>query len=654
LEILGLLVCSQLFWISIGVVFSCVSPEALGEFREKLARSWHLVTLQARKRSESENDQERAGEMRDWLLGAVPVMVVQAIFRLAVDVFESDRAQLIMYAEPLLDKLMLIVHYEVSGFQLNVETARKARRRLFVRRVIQNPHVNQREHEKAHNDSQKVLNTRGPLVFGNQDALPLDDHQIELVMTARADGADSRAAKTGRSLVGCASEPGLGLPAIVNTGIALGATGQADMQLREGLQTWGGPVEDLSVERYDKLTRQGCEMLSRHLDDLEKTSDEHVGFLAMMSTSCFSQPSTSGGSKRTSDGDGENQDVDEEDLPKERRTVSIAERVEKFTPTGRLMERRKSCWKPHSSIILLTTRLSLGAEKREQEQAKMRRQEDDLREKIVSEALPPDLSVRELVTTWVSPQVQRLTHVEDKGHVLHKTAADAHRLRMTQSSPCFLPAAGKNAARGQAQRATDLGASVGSVGGGPSSKASAAATASPEDRSAKKPLLPRLGQANTSSGEGATAGFGRRRTAKKDEVSAAVHTLPHAVSASRALATVTVTGALAGGLHTSHAEYISLEPPQCLKSQKVIRRLEVQMETFHENSFGVYMKEYDIYMGGRKQHCDHALLQSKEAAYDKMMWDLVGPESRPLSFSQTFNKFFSTRSGDKTGNPPAM
>mmetsp|Transcript_6629 Transcript_6629/g.10641 ORF Transcript_6629/g.10641 Transcript_6629/m.10641 type:complete len:576 (-) Transcript_6629:148-1875(-) len=174
-------VVRALFWIIIGIVTKRVVADAIAELRRLLANSWSLVVCEVRRAAHDEATQ-------DWILQALPVILVQCIYRLMVDAFPDDRSQLIHYEEKLLDKIAHIVIYEVCGFQLNSRTCLEGRRKLFRKDLLENPFLNQHDTLKSQMRREALENRSSkpsPLIFGETDALPLEETQLEHVMLER-------------------------------------------------------------------------------------------------------------------------------------------------------------------------------------------------------------------------------------------------------------------------------------------------------------------------------------------------------------------------------------------------------------------------------------------------------------------------------------
>lgn len=204
-----------------------VSEKATVALHDQFARSWFIL----------------AGELgqkgRDELLDALPSVLVQAIYRLMVDCFPPEHAQLAQHAETLLEKLGAIVHYEVSGFRPSPSTLLALRRKLFRKPVLDHPHLDLLEARRVELRQQKLEGQRAqahPLAFGDiKTGQALEEMQLEHVMELREASAAGRG---GASIT---------LPPLV-------------------------PPE-LSVDRYAEIASHGEDMFFRHLEAIEDSEE---------------------------------------------------------------------------------------------------------------------------------------------------------------------------------------------------------------------------------------------------------------------------------------------------------------------------------------------------------------------------------------------
>lgn len=154
-----------------------------------MARSWHRLSIKAGEVCSGQSvDSSYYMDTRDEMLSALPTAIVQAVYRLLVDAFDEERAEVVKQAEPILDKLMLLMHYEASGFQMNVSTCRELRRKLFRRHVTEQPALDLQESLRLQQrrDQLERENTNGhiPLSFG-PSGVGMEELQIQSVLQNR-------------------------------------------------------------------------------------------------------------------------------------------------------------------------------------------------------------------------------------------------------------------------------------------------------------------------------------------------------------------------------------------------------------------------------------------------------------------------------------
>jgi len=568
-------VCKILFWISIGVIFDRVDAGALNALRSQLAQSWHSVSLQVTQVCEHEPDPE---EHRDWLFGALPVVLGQALYRLTVDLFEGDRSQLVAFAEPFLDKIMAVCYFESSGFRTSVETGRRARRKLLRSHVIQSPHVNQRDlektqHHKVQKDSQKKALPKGALMFGDRLAIPMEDRQIEMVMQQRVES--------------------------------------------------NFPPTELNVDRYADFSEQGEALLDRHLETL-RHKETHIRYTDMEDVDEDWGPSMSRGSASDVNDGGADSGYESPsqseswahsgrgesrvEFERPRSTPSGVAFVPSGAPPQILLtvpkpgksvlagsgspgahSRPTSSWKPAVSTITMITRIrktvKVAEDQKNDEAKRLKDRESKLRESIVSEPLPDYLCERELMTSWVSPQMHRLVgDAGSRAQVLRKTAIDMQRVKMAEKSEP--PKAWQKVEVMQKAESAPLLPTLSSM--------------SPPHTA---PVLSAGTRARVAYKSGTA--FNRRASlVVSDDVRQAI-------------------GSVAEGHMTSKGERVSLKPSPSLSGMKAMYRLEHQVAKMKLNSFETYMKDYDIYGGGRKLRCDHVRLHKQEQAYVTGIGELV-------------------------------
>lgn len=371
--------CQALFWITVGVIMDRLVPDVIADLRITLARAWSLVALDVHHHMQVHRDQDA----EDFLLGALPAILVQTIYRLLVDGFSEDKPQFVHNVDALLEKLSHIVCYEVCGFQLNVETCLKERKQLFRRAVLDSPFVNGRDSAKAQM-RQDLLDHRSisPLTFGTsiiEGGQPLEETQLEHVMLHHE-----------------------------------------EMLRPETIQYANGPAltpvpQKLSVERYVEVAMEGSELFERQLMELLPEED---------------LPQTPPARKQT---------VDFKASPLAETERPPSEESWCMSPASPPSSNKSSLRRMKASAkkSMTATRFTSNKRLKEEQQDEKRRRGDLLTKRIVTEPLPPELRARRLNTNWVSPITNRLAPGEGDRQALRKPASEAYHLKMT--SPKHLP-----------------------------------------------------------------------------------------------------------------------------------------------------------------------------------------------------------------------
>jgi hypothetical protein len=315
-------VCTALFWMGIGIVFGRMRDDVLHDLRQQLAQNWYLLCLEATKmmskdqharslpkeqrrevdaklgkyraklgdrstdlaelrqyRAELAELRQYRAEAHDWCLAALPFVFAQAHYRMLYDSFVEDRKHFVCEAEKLIDKLSLVVHFEVTGFQITNDTVHKERRKLFLSRVLVNPHQDLFEEAQSRKreqmlETQNAMNKDMPLAFGSQDNKPLEETQLDHVMQGRADARVKQSIKTPTSperVSIVAIEPA---SPTQRRSISLEIPHSEDQPEASHRSPDSAPrsaahvLEDLSVDRYEKLSHTGEAMWGRHLKEL--------------------------------------------------------------------------------------------------------------------------------------------------------------------------------------------------------------------------------------------------------------------------------------------------------------------------------------------------------------------------------------------------
>ncbi|CAE7497438.1 gltX2, partial [Symbiodinium sp. CCMP2456] len=272
------------------------------------------------------------------------------------------------------------------------------------------------------------LGTR-PLKFGHLDAPRPDEIQLEHVLQGRAELLSGKTS------------------AWMSQSAAMYANKNREKEL---------VPPDLSVDRYLQLSNQGLIMLDRHMGEMdhimtgaEPEGDELQQFDGLdldmdlideggadhitdgLTSNCAS-PLARGNSglALTMDDDDDFAD-DGSPLSPSSRLSPDSDADGLLSPVGKRAARvRRARMAGHLS------NMQKKATERREEEAKMKRQRQELLEqKLKAEQLPDELTRTELNTTWVSPGMKSL-YVDAKDRdVMHKTRCESFGLKMSQSSP---------------------------------------------------------------------------------------------------------------------------------------------------------------------------------------------------------------------------
>lgn len=604
--------CRALLWLAVGGVFDHLPQESLNEWRSLLGQSWFLLSLALA--------QECAGDrhLQDWVTAALPFVFAQAIYRILCDGFADDRKLFTSHADKLVCKVTLVVHFEVTGFQMTADTVRKERRRLLQKHIFKNPHVNQREYMRGQRrqemlESQNTCVGDQPLRFGEEEAQPLEDTQLDHVMQGRREARSQAKPVIGKD----GTQVGLHIPSEV--------------------------PPDLSVDRYTYLSEHGAAILDRQLEEfayiLGELPDEELTEEPQVTSPLQSPPSTPASPQRASitnllftAGSGSNLSLDPE-LPQgfsgsRRPSVSWRDMAsddegsdagllspghsQLLSPKGTL--RKSMSFRKASTMAATASRFSQIKAAREQqakeEKARKLRQEL-LHRKVVIDKLPVELCQREFCTTWVSRCQMNLVADAQDQNLLNKRASEAHTVKMTTrpmpARPLSMPAlrakarkqAGEQRSGAQETGSGASGKDDGSLAGGSISKSS-----------------------RISAGHRAGSGV-------VGDAAAGGTALPRVASAGG----LPVHGSTsAAKFYTVRGETISLEPPQRLSAKVIMRRLEDQAKASKQMSFALYMKEYDIFTNVLKFTVDEKRLRDEEDACLRRSDALLsGPPKRRLA-----------------------
>eukprot|EP00747_Dinoflagellata_sp_TGD_P168576 gnl/TRDRNA2_/TRDRNA2_195274_c0_seq1.p1 gnl/TRDRNA2_/TRDRNA2_195274_c0~~gnl/TRDRNA2_/TRDRNA2_195274_c0_seq1.p1 ORF type:complete len:774 (-),score=173.87 gnl/TRDRNA2_/TRDRNA2_195274_c0_seq1:168-2432(-) len=638
-------VCLELFWLCMGVIFGQVKKQVVDELRRRLAPAWHLLSLRVA--------QDSAGDLRtrDWVLTALPFLLAQAVYRTLCDAFEEDRKMLISKSEPLIDKLSLVAHFEVAGFQIQPATSRKERRRLFQKTVLKTPHLNFREFVKGQKKQemlqQEVTKAQHlPLAFGGEVTRPgFEESQLEHLMSSHADktlferprSQQAAAAKAAKEKASTTEKPSQS-----RSGNLLGDS----VPLDTFVPTWKMPTH-LGVSQYDGLAQVGEELFQRHLStmnaQLNLATAQLKSTLPMMETLAMedvdsppegspggekkrlvkyttespdepvgsAEPAGSGaGSPTSRDGSEGSKNVDGR-RPSE--DFMVAE-------DGTKLQRNGSRWqvvKEAVSFDLMFMRMA--KEKKEREAQERRDKTASLLTKI-AEPLPEDNRQRELNTTWVSPVLRRLATAESDRSLLQKSSSDSFQIKMVTAPSLAAERPGSapqrsvptKSRRSPAENSLEDGTSGGRMGSRSVDRREAD-TGAHGTRAGSRTLRP---------------GTTQERCSQLDPSS---HTAHETAKASKCRpGTFVGFGAqrvqVARGKTSS--EKICMEPPEHLDDNTVMTRLVSQADAFKKQTFGEYVREYDILTGLKKNCIDGEKLKNEEKRYLAKMDRLVGGPPR--------------------------
>jgi hypothetical protein len=517
--------CLNLFWIAVGVITERVTQEAIEEFRTSLAKAWCLVVLEVKQQVHRDSDSQ------DYLLAALPAILVQAIYRLLVDCFPADKKLFIQHCDQLLEKLSHVVTYEVCGFQRNFDTSLKERKHLFRKVVLDHPFVNQRDSVKAQ-IRKEMLEQRlitSPLKFGNsldEGGQPLEEQQLEHVLFNREMENEETRSET-RHLSTTSQQP---------------AHQEESAHVRRHA---AAALRDLNIDRYAGVARAGGRLLNRQLQELLPDLYDRA-----------STPSTQ--------------------VPRENVQSRGSSRAASRSDANKNTSKFKAAARHSMAAVSLTRAKSM----RDLEQAEKRRREEQLKNRIVNEPLPPELCEHALDTTWVSPITNRLAPGERDRQALHKRSAEAHQLRMAPMNKNSLPP----------------------ISPGGALLKSRSAPALQEGQDLPKLLRPKP---------------------------------PLTIYQTTRQQVILADNEAAGSFDASclkrqaAAEDLVLEPPPSLKKEVVMHRLEAVGQAHESNSFGNYAKEFDITTGNKKQRMDPAAMRNAETSYILSMQELIGPPEQP-------------------------
>lgn len=575
--------CRALFWIILGTLFQLTSETVLDGFRKDLGRQWHLFNLEV--------SHKLRKDTHEWIITAVPVVCGQAIYRLLCDGFQEDRKLFVAHGKKLVTKIGLVIHYELTGFQPNVELVRQARRRLFLPSLMQAPHANQ-ENLLRGQRRQELLDQNSsegprPLCFGNVEAPGTEETQLEHVLQGRADRLMALMSRTPSAAKG---------------------------------STVKEVPPELSVDRYEDLTMIGMDLLATHLEAISgpahgnASEDDTDGspYDFDQASRCSSPVSLSppdspklGGKSIAFSFPFESTTIlsparglqkAKEDCLQTTAASALSLRSDRVS-TPSTMQRLRVKAKTVGRLSFLRSSSSLQRE----EEAKLKRQRlDALEGFITSESVPEACSSKELNTTWVSPTVKSLVPDAASRDVLAKTKADTFLVKM-KTSPTMVRPLSTPALR-----------SLQKDGNGK-------IKIRPADRPAERPADAATVSQVSLKDDGSTAG------------SSLKFVKGNLYDASLGSST-SLGSALKSGLPKLGDVTVNLDGPSNISSKVVISRLENDSKAFCAQSFSMYLKEHDVFTGTIKQRFDEKRLRDEESAYLRKMHLLVGGPPMRLNF----------------------
>lgn len=572
-----------LFWLCLGGVFGCFADDVASHLRKELGRSWHLMCLEVEASSRGNRG------VIDFVLSRAPYVFAQTIYRLLHDGFDEDKKHFMMHAGKLIQKLTLVVHFEMTGFQLTPDSVKKGRRKLFLPRVLMNPHVNQRDFLKGQMrqtvlESQKDSKPR-IMEFGRIDAPPMDEIQLEHLMTGR----------------------------LLEILKRLPAAPKANGRHQLGVNSPGKLGEDLSVDRYQHLTGLGAELASKHFSTLGilasdgsvssgvSDSEEARSSEPSDSEEFGSEPNNEDASNRQSvsrllsnwsskAGAKEGQEDSFSEDPDSSRPGTSPQATKRPQTSDEngvplldsdAMKRRRQTKvqkKPTFCAEQMMQNKEKEREQREQDKKARRLKQGQLQEKLQHEPLPAELCVRAFCTTWVSPPMQQNMTQEPDRNVLRKTKVDTFNVRMETPS---ISAQELKLARPSSM--PDLK--------GTAAQSRAASKTSLEDNPSRSPKGP-TGELGSSMNE-------------------STNRLPQVKNENK-----------------QHA--VTMDTAGRINSKVVVERLDKQATSFRKKSFAMYLKEYDVFTGYLKMRFDEKRLRDEEDAFLRKLDKLVGGKPRRL------------------------
>lgn len=573
--------CRALFWINLGTLFQLMSETVLEGYRKELGRQWHLFNLEV--------SHKLRKDAHEWILTAVPVVCGQAIYRLLCDGFQGDRKLFVAHGKKLVTKIGLVIHYELTGFQPNVDLVRQARRRLFLPSLIQAPHANQ-ENLLRGQRRQELLDQNSsegprPLCFGNVEATGTEETQLEHVLQGRADRLMALMSRTPSAAKGSSIVKEVPPELSVDRYEDLSMIG---MELLDShLAAISGPAhgnaseDDTDGSPYDFDQASRCSSpVSHSPPDSPKLGGKTIAFSFPFESTIILSPAR--GSQKAKD-----------DCLQSTAASALSLRSDRVSSTPSTAQRFRVKAKTVGRLSFLCSSSSLQRE----EEAKLKRQRlDALEGFITSESVPESCNSKELNTTWVSPTVKSLVPDAASRDVLAKTKADTFLVKMktspTMVRPLSTPALRSLQKDGNSKIKTR-----------------------PAERPADAATVSQVSLKD----DGSTAGSSLKFV-KGNHYDASLGS------------STSLGSALKGGLPKLGDVTVNLDGPSNISSKVVISRLENDSKAFCAQSFSMYLKEHDVFTGTIKQRFDDKRLRDEESACLRKMQLLLGGPPMRLNF----------------------
>lgn len=581
--------CSELFFIALGLVFNRVPPDVVEVMRGNLARSWHVICLAALK------DIPEDVDMRDWAKTAIPMVMVQAIYRLLIDAFPLDRPHFVSSSAQILDKLSQLAHFETTGFQMQLDVCRKERKRLFLNYVLNSPSTSLEQLEEEQQRKELCAGMRKkqkePLVFGTLNRPGLECNQLADILEIRE---EKRIASAPPPKVDNRRKT-LGTVAMAKTLEGFGTAAKRPQSQRASLGGASAAAETilvipdgLGVERYIGLSERGAEIHERQLRDLARSLGEEAGS-DNDSDSEVSRPVSRSNSVAGREGAPSSpQEATKQGwmVPADGSAFQVGRSKEKDTKAAKTRAKIRS------------------ASMNSKEPEKHSKARKDLVMARINAPLPHELCQRKVSTNWVSPAVTRLYGEDGDRNVLRKSPSESFFCQMENpiladrpaSAPRKVPPGSKFLERcGSAPQTCNRG------GGGKDATGNTALSSSSGGRQC---------QASADTTHNSLASSHRRTV----------------------LANGRVPSAGQGGSDVAETLTMGVKP---ISMKTTMQRLENMKSEFHKQAFGNYMKEYDIFTGEKKARFDGQRLRGEEEKCVRDMSNLVNVKLPVNPFSKT-------------------